>query len=123
MNVSLQSKGIEPILTELRRMVTSPVTIVDFVDNKTYGFLKFLDVDTKTAEFHTHFVLHTKACFYTIDSHNQKHSVYIQPIHGIDTLLGLVILQTNQEDLSSLDQVALEQSSSVIALEMLKNKR
>lgn len=122
MNVSLQSKGIEPILTELRRMVTSPVTIVDFVDNKTYGFLKFFDIDTKTAEFHTHFLSHTKPCFYTIEANNEAHSVYIHPIHGIDTLLGLLIMQANQGDLSSLDQVALEQSSSVIALEMLKKQ-
>ncbi len=95
MNISLQSKGIEPILTELRRMVTSPVTIVDFVDNKSYGFLKFLDIDTKAAEFHTHFLLNSKPCFYTIDANNQAQSVYIQPIHGIGTLLGLLIIKAN----------------------------
>lgn len=71
MNVSLQSKGIEPILNELRRMVTSPVTIVDFVDNKTYGFLKSFDIDTKQLNF-TRILFYIQKLAFILLSHTTR---------------------------------------------------
>ncbi|MGV2503340.1 diguanylate phosphodiesterase, partial [Priestia megaterium] len=84
---------------------------VDFVYNKTYGFLKFFDIDTKTAEFHTHFLSHTKTCFAFIESYNEAYCVYIHPIHALYTLFGLLIMHAQQGDCSPLDQVALGQST------------
>jgi len=121
MNLSLQSKGLKIIANELRRMVNIPIAIIDFTDNQVYSNPNSWHKNAPV--FHPEqLTTITKAEFRTFISTDQKSTFYFHPIIAINTIIGMLIAVVNENELTALDKMVFEQSSSIIALEIIRQQ-
>lgn len=121
MKLSLQNKGLKVIANELRRMLNLRISIVDFTDYHVYSNPINWHKNTPFPMMKT--IANIKSArFKTIDVSGQKKTFYFHPIIAIDTLIGMLIIDVNDDQLISLDKIIFEQSSTVIALEMIRQQ-
>ncbi|WP_335399438.1 helix-turn-helix domain-containing protein [Neobacillus drentensis] len=121
MKLSLQNKGLKVIANEVRRMVNLRISIVDFTDNSVYSSPTNWHKNTPFPMMKTIASIKS-ARFKTIDVSVQKKTFYFHPIIAIDTLIGMLIIDVNEDQLNHLDKIIFEQSSTVIALEMIRQQ-
>ncbi|MEH7335518.1 helix-turn-helix domain-containing protein, partial [Neobacillus drentensis] len=114
--LSLQNKGLQKIANEIKKMINHPLMIVDLTDHQQYSSptqLKWelpLEINTK---------LKTQS-FFTESLNN--HSLYIHPIIAIDVPIGIMAVDMEEDELFPLNKMIIEQASSVIALEIIRNQ-
>ncbi|WP_285769442.1 helix-turn-helix domain-containing protein [Peribacillus sp. SI8-4] len=119
MKLSLQSKGLLAIAKELSRMVNLKIAIVDFTANQLYSNPAYWNDPFSVMKQ----ITDSKAPAYqTMEISGQKQTYYLHPINAINTILGMLIIDVNEAELPPLTKVIFEQSSTVIALEMLRKQ-
>ncbi|MFJ7308899.1 helix-turn-helix domain-containing protein [Peribacillus frigoritolerans] len=122
MKLSLQSKGIQNIVNELRRMINTSITIVDFIDDQYYSSTSKWPNSFQINSLNRIFSTIRTPTFHSFNDSDDCTTFYIQPIIAVDTCLGLIVVEANVQELPPLSKMVLEQSSSVIALEMIKKQ-
>ncbi|MFE4707640.1 helix-turn-helix domain-containing protein [Peribacillus simplex] len=113
--LSLNNKGIKAIIYETNRMLGMPVGYVDFLDSEFYPRnqnQKKFSIDNISNLISIH-----KNSPAFIEMNNQDY--YFYPIIVGTALLGCIII-TLSHPLSSMDTITIEQSGSVLALELAK---
>ncbi|MED3911945.1 helix-turn-helix domain-containing protein [Peribacillus simplex] len=113
--LSLNNKGIKAIIYETNRMLGMPVGYVDFLDGEFYPRnqnQKKFSID----HISNLISIHKNSPAY-IEMNNQDY--YFYPIIVGTALLGCIII-TLSHPLSSMDTITIEQSGSVLALELAK---
>ncbi|MDN3014681.1 helix-turn-helix domain-containing protein [Paenibacillus sp. BSR1-1] len=114
--LSLQNKGLQKIANEIKKMINHPLMIVDLTDHQQYSsppqrkWELPLEINTK---------LKTQS-FFTESLNNQ--SLYIHPIIAIDVPIGIMAVDMEEDELFPLNKMIIEQASSVIALEIIRNQ-
>ncbi|QRG68891.1 helix-turn-helix domain-containing protein [Brevibacillus choshinensis] len=114
--LSLTNKGIHKMISEINRMLGRHVVYVDFLDTENFPGRRpspSLSFDRIAAYFP---VTQKSAVTATISSQEY----YLYPIFIGKVLLGCMIV-TLSHPLNQMDVVTIEQSGSVLALEMVKN--
>lgn len=114
--LSLQSKGLQKIANEIKKMINHPLMIIDLTDHQQYS-------SPNPWKWELPLELNTKLItqsFFT-DSLNSQ-SLYIHPIIAIDVPIGIMTVEMEEDDLFPLNKMIIEQASSVIALEIIRNQ-
>ncbi|MEZ0117746.1 UNVERIFIED_ORG: sugar diacid utilization regulator/putative methionine-R-sulfoxide reductase with GAF domain [Heyndrickxia coagulans] len=122
MKLSLQSKGIQNIANELRRMIHTSLVIVDFTDNQSYSCGNFWPSLSQIDQLNRAFSTIRSPIFHSFNDSGDCTTFYIQPIVAVDFCLGLIIVESDEHEFSPLSKMIIEQSSSVIALELIKKQ-
>lgn len=114
-HLSLKNMGISKIIDETNRMMNLPVGYADFIENRIYQ------------SRHSHIPLDLDLIYVLISEHNN--SVFYQEINNLtyyfypvilgSVLFSCIIIKCSLP-LSQMDIVTIEQSSSVISLEIAK---
>ncbi|MFP3125898.1 helix-turn-helix domain-containing protein [Ectobacillus funiculus] len=113
--LSLKNKGIKKIVDETNRILNIPVGYIDFLDNEVYsGRNSQLNIDFDTI---SQLISNQQSSPFFNEIHNQKY--YFYPIIVGTVLLSCIIIKFS-EPLSQMDIVTIEQSASVISLELVK---
>ncbi|MFB5674466.1 helix-turn-helix domain-containing protein [Paenibacillus terreus] len=122
MQLSLQNRGVGSIVGELTRVVGVPIAFVDFIDNEWYpkhgkeaaGWnseeLRKLYRSLRPPNYLTH-----------MEGEGKQPHQYLFPIASANECLGYLIIQMEGE-LDALQLVALEQGSSILALELMRKQ-
>lgn len=113
--LSLKNKGTKKIINEMGRILNLPTTYIDFFDNEIYsGRNSQLDLDYETI---SEIIKreHNSPIFTNI----QGKEFYFYPIVIGNVLLGSIAVIFSNE-LSQMDIVTIEQSASVLSLELVK---
>ncbi|MFS0724399.1 helix-turn-helix domain-containing protein [Paenibacillus sp. 1P07SE] len=117
--LSLQDRGLAPILNELQQLVEPRLSFVDMLELKHYPDTHaplLIGVEEITWLFGRRTTpLEAKVW----DNAQGEKSLYLHPILGHGTLLGCLVLQTATAP-ERLERIALEQSDAVLALELVK---
>ncbi|USK42232.1 helix-turn-helix domain-containing protein [Cytobacillus oceanisediminis] len=113
--LSLQSKGLQKIANEIRKMINHPLMIVDLTDHQQYSSPTHLKWNFPLDNT----ILKTQS-FFTEAIYSQ--SLYIHPIIAIDVPIGVMAVEMEEDELFPLNKMIIEQASSVIALEIIRNQ-
>ncbi|WP_155591820.1 helix-turn-helix domain-containing protein [Lysinibacillus cavernae] len=119
MKLSLQNKGMQVIVNEIRHILNLRLVIMDLMDNSIYASPRhWIEND----ELLRSFPLTDAPAFYTLEIENKSVDCYIQPIIGVGQILGLLLIEVNEHGLESIHKLIIEQASAIIALEMIRKQ-
>lgn len=119
-NISLQNTGFKKIIQELRKMIGQPIIFVDLLENE------HIPSSSKLPDFLSyHRLIHltsqkSQKRFYEVKIDN-KFTHYIFPIRSGKVILGCLIIEAKRS-LKNPDYMALEQGSSILALELVNKQ-
>ncbi|RTQ93813.1 helix-turn-helix domain-containing protein [Lysinibacillus telephonicus] len=116
--LSLQSKGLQKIVNEIKKMINHPVMIVDLTDHQQYSSPPSWKWELPSEMIKLNANLQTQS--FTVSFNNQ--SLYIHPIIAIDVPIGILVVEMEEDELFALNKMIIEQASSVIALEIIRNQ-
>lgn len=113
--LSLKNRGIEKIIEEMNRILKMPVGYVDFLDNNVYWVKNnqskiTFDLISKVISNEQNVPVYAKI---------HKQFLYFYPIVVGSVIFGHIMV-TLREQLSEMNIVSIEQSASVLALELVK---
>lgn len=117
--LSLQSKGLQKIANEIKKMINHPLMIVDLTDDQLYSSPTPWKVELPSELIKINTKLPTQSFF--TESYNSQ-SLYIHPIIAIDVPIGIMAVEMEEDDLFPLNKMIIEQASSVIALEIIRKQ-
>lgn len=117
--LSLQSKGLQKIANEIKKMINHPLMIVDLTDNQLYSSPTPWKWELPSEMIKINTKLQTQSFF--TESFNSQ-SLYIHPIIAIDVPIGIMAVEMEKDDLFPLNKMIIEQASSVIALEIIRKQ-
>ena len=117
--LSLENKGIEAIIHAFNQMIDVPVTFFSNFENKFYPDAHDGSFDFCHLELKKIFSVNKKPIHY--EAEDPSKVVYLYPIHNGFVFLGCFIIHVHG-NISELDQIALEQGSSILTLELIKNQ-
>ncbi|CAM4518795.1 helix-turn-helix domain-containing protein [Paenibacillus typhae] len=122
MKLSLQNKGVGSIVGELSRVIGLPLTFVDFIGNewhprrteadKEWGMQRLLKLYQS---------LSSPDYLTVVPGAAQEPSLYLYPIASARQCLGYLMLRSERA-LTALQFMALEQGSSILALELMRKQ-
>ncbi|RAJ02972.1 GAF domain-containing protein [Paenibacillus pabuli] len=122
MRLSLQNKGAVSIVSELTRVIGVALTFVDFIDNewtpKRGKVIHGWSVEKLRSLYES--LRHPDYLTWIKGKDEQAHQ-YLYPIASANQCLGYLIIQMNTL-LEPLQLVALEQGSSILALELMRKQ-
>ena len=118
--ISLENKGLEAIVHEFNLMLNSPVTFFNVIEDKFYlhdpnEIPNFDQFELKKIFLTRRKPIHLKA------NHPSVKTYYIYPVYNGPVFLGCFLIHVTEE-ISESDRIALEQGSSILALELIKNQ-
>ncbi|MCH6267294.1 helix-turn-helix domain-containing protein [Neobacillus citreus] len=118
--LSLQNMGANRMIRELRRMIDLPIFFVDLIENESIPETKGLPDQKAYKELYNYLSsLGEKAPYDVVESEYGSH--YLYPIRTGNVILGCLIIRARRQ-LNTLDQIALEQAHSILALELVKKQ-
>lgn len=119
--ISLQNKGIAPIISSLNQMINKPLYFFDYMENKVYpqSFHNQKKISITEIEMLT-LTKHSPVYIDVWDS--KKISLYVYPIRVGSVFLGYLIIETKDVPLSQMEIITIEQSTSILALELVKKQ-
>ena len=120
--ISLENKGLEAIIHEFNQLIDSPVNFFNVIEDKFYSYMPL----TKSPNFDP---FELKKIFSTRGNQfiskrglpSSATTYYLHPIHNGSIFLGCFMIHAD-ENISESDRIALEQGSSILALELIKNQ-
>lgn len=122
MRLSLQNKGTVSIVNELTRIIGVPIVFIDFIDNewipKRSSVLNDWDMEKLRNLYES---LHHPDYLTCIKGEESQVFQYLYPIASANQCLGYLIMQMNTP-LEPLQLIALEQGSSILALELMRKQ-
>lgn len=122
MRLSLQNKGAVSIINELARVIGVPMTFVDFIDNewipKRSKVMNGWNTESLRSLYES---LHHPDYLTCIQGEAERSYQYLYPIASANQCLGYLIIQMNTK-LEPLQLIALEQGSSILALELMRKQ-
>jgi len=122
MRLSLQNKGAVSIVNEMTRVIGVPITFVDFIDNewipKRSKVLNGWNMESLRSLYES---LHHPDYLTCIEGDADWSYQYLYPIASANQCLGYLIIQINTP-LEPLQLIALEQGSSILALELMRKQ-
>ncbi|MFX3650024.1 MAG: helix-turn-helix domain-containing protein [Paenibacillus sp.] len=122
MRISLQNKGAVSIINELARVIGVPMTFVDFIDNEWIPKRsKVMNGWTTESLRSLYESLHHPDYLTCIEGEADGLYQYLYPIASANQCLGYLIIQMNTT-LEPLQLIALEQGSSILALELMRKQ-
>ncbi|MBO0997519.1 helix-turn-helix domain-containing protein [Bacillus sp. SD075] len=117
--LSLQSKGLQKIANEIKKMINHPLMIVDLTDEQLYSSPSLWKMELPSELIKINTKLQTQSFF--TETYNSQ-SLYIHPIIAIDVPIGIMAVEMEEDDLFPLNKMIIEQASSVIALEIIRKQ-
>ncbi|MFT8310361.1 MAG: helix-turn-helix domain-containing protein [Sporolactobacillus sp.] len=120
MELSLESKGIQNIADKLSELINLPIMIIDFSDHTNYFCRLRKDSWDQTDQMIKTFSHLRKPQFQFL--FDQTVSYYIQPIIANHSCLGIIMVKVDETAFLDYCRVSVEQSSSIIALEMIRKQ-
>ncbi|GHI00214.1 helix-turn-helix domain-containing protein [Neobacillus kokaensis] len=118
--ISLQNKSIESIIPELNRIMNREIFFYDNLDSQLYPKTTISYPYLSNEEFSA--ILRTKNRPFFIEIYEQREiSYYIYPILSDRVSLGCIIIPL-VTPIASQDKMTIEQASSILALELTKQK-
>ncbi len=120
--ISLQNKGIDQIISFLNQMIGKPVSFYDYMENK-WHHRSFHD-HIPISAFESEMLILTKRSpvYMDVQDSGQNIAVYIYPLWIGSVFLGYLMVDTEDCPLSELEIITIEQSTSVLALELVKKQ-
>lgn len=120
--ISLQNQGISPIISFLNEMIDKPVTFYDYIENALHH--RSVYDQTSISAYEIEIIILTKRTPVYIDiwDNDRKISVYIYPIWVGSVFLGYLMVETKDCFLSEIEIITIEQSTSILALELVKKQ-
>lgn len=121
MKLSLQSSGMHMIASELRRMIQLRLVIIDLTDDSIYSSPNHWfseDINELRRKFNSM----DAPQFYSTEQSGKQNTFYLQPVIGINQFLGMLIVEVTDKWLLPINKLIIEQASSIIALEMIRNQ-
>jgi len=118
-NLSLQNMGANKVISALTNMIKLPLVFIDLIENEIPNRTNLIPNFTHK-EFYDYISAISGKSSFILDTSGEK-NVYLYPIHTGNVTLGCLILEALRE-LNPLDQIALEQAHSVLALELVKKQ-
>lgn len=119
--LSLDNKGALPIVSELGRMMSLPITYVDLLDAQWHPKRKRRALGFNEQELRQLYTDVKGPVFRTLPG-AEPMLLYLYPIVAVQTCLGYLIAELGEEPLSNLQQIAIEQGGAVLALELLRKQ-
>ncbi|WP_310830141.1 helix-turn-helix domain-containing protein [Paenibacillus pedocola] len=122
MKLSLQNKGVGSIVGELSRVIGVPLTFVDFIDNEWYPRRTEADKEWSMERLLKLYQSLTAPDYLSVVPGEGQHpSHYLYPIASARQCLGYLMLRS-EGPLEALQLIALEQGSSILALELMRKQ-
>ncbi len=122
MQLSLQNKGAETIVRELGRMSSLPLLFFDMLDDTRYPIRKNLDSRFSMDELERLASGSKQPIVHPIHAAAGSNALlYIHPIYAANACLGFIAIELLQE-LTPLNQLIMEQGSSILALELVRKQ-
>jgi len=113
--LSLKNEGIKKIIDETNRILNIPVGCVNFLDNEVYsGRNSQLNINFDSI---SQLIFNQQSSPFFKEIDDQKY--YFYPITVGTVLLSSIVIKYS-EPLSQMDMVTIEQSASVLSLELVK---
>ncbi|WP_187355515.1 helix-turn-helix domain-containing protein [Paenibacillus tengchongensis] len=122
MKLSLQNKGVGSIVGEMARITGLPLTFGDFIDRQWHP---------RSAEWAQEWGMERLVKLYqslqppdyltTVDGGDEAHLLHLYPIASARQCLGYLLVRA-EENLTPLQLMALEQGSSILALELMRKQ-
>ncbi|ARK30493.1 helix-turn-helix domain-containing protein [Halalkalibacter krulwichiae] len=119
-NISLKNKGFETIISEIDQMIDPPLYFFNMLDNKFYSS-DFTQCPISLFEIKVLFSERRRRPLYVEINNISSQSYYLYPIYNGVAFLGCFIIRTTKS-FSIYDRITLEQSSSVLTLELVKTQ-
>lgn len=119
MRLSLQNKGSERIVKEMGKLTKLPLLFLDSLENTSYAVrhsARWQKLDLET--IHRKFEKQRKPAPLLETNGEEGSALYIHPIISAEAVLGYIIADMNRP-ITPLDQIVLEQGSSILGLEMV----
>lgn len=119
MKLSLQNAGMQVIVNEIRHMLNLRLVIMDLMDDSIYASPRHW---IEKGDLFRFVHLTETPAFYSLEVENEQVDYYIQPIIGVGQILGLLLIEINEQKLESIHKLIIEQASSIIALELIRKQ-
>lgn len=119
--ISLQNKGVETILFEITKIMDRPGYFFDYLEQECYPKKTNLPFPFSYDEISTIFSKRRKPVYVDIVTPQNQTSFYLYPIFSGMVFIGCFI-NSLMKPLSELDHITLEQSGSIMALELVKKQ-
>lgn len=119
MKLSLQNAGMQVIVNEIRHMLNLRLVIMDLMDDSIYASPRHW---IEKGDLFRFVHLTETPAFYSLEVENKQVDYYIQPIIGVGQILGLLLIEINEQKLESIHKLIIEQASSIIALELIRKQ-
>lgn len=117
---SMQNRGTNQVIRELRRMVERPITFIDLLENKIIPSQGNLPHHLTYNELNTLLSSHVEKQYITLKNELEK-THYLYLIRSGKAILGCLMIETSIP-LSRSDHMALQLGTSVLALELVKKQ-
>ncbi|AZU60919.1 helix-turn-helix domain-containing protein [Neobacillus mesonae] len=118
--ISLQNKSMESIIPELNRMMNREIFFFDNLDSKLYPKKTISYPYLSNEEFSA--IIRTKNWPFFIEIYEQREiTYYVYPVLSDRVSLGCIIIPLDIP-ISHQDKMTIEQASSILALELTKQK-
>ncbi|WP_312507418.1 helix-turn-helix domain-containing protein [Lysinibacillus sp.] len=119
MKLSLQNAGMQVIVNEIRHILNLRLVIMDLMDDSIYASPRHW---IEKGDLFRFVHLTETPAFYSLEVENEQVDYYIQPIIGVGQILGLLLIEINEQKLESIHKLIIEQASSIIALELIRKQ-
>jgi sugar diacid utilization regulator len=124
LQISLHNQGIKPIIAFLNEKINKPVMFYDYLESKCHllnsqarQVVSLDELDMLILSKPRHSQVYLKIC----DSGDDCF-LYLHPIWLGSVFLGFVMAETSTGHLPEFDTITIEQSSSILALELVKRQ-
>ncbi|SEU28181.1 helix-turn-helix domain-containing protein [Paenibacillus sp. NFR01] len=122
MKLSLQNKGVSSIVGEMGRILGLPLAFVDFIDRqwhpKRVDWIRDWSMERLLKLYHS---LQPPEYFTSVEGEGSEGQLHLYPIASARQCLGYLLVQAEGR-LTPLQWVALEQGSSILALELMRKQ-
>ena len=119
-NISLQNKGVETIIDEINQMMEPSLSFFSMLENKLYSS-HFSHSPISNLEIKLLFSGKRRQPLYVESINDSVTNYYLYPIYNGIVFLGCFIVNAARS-FSQYDRMTLEQSSSVLTLELVKTQ-
>ncbi|MCO7126542.1 helix-turn-helix domain-containing protein [Sporolactobacillus shoreicorticis] len=120
MGLSLESKGLQNIANKLGELINLPLMIIDFSDHEYYSCRMRKNQWGETDRLSKTFSNLSEPQFQSL--FDPSLSFYIHPIIANRSCLGIIMVRAEENKFPDYCRASVEQSSSMIALEMIKKQ-
>ncbi|WP_042356064.1 helix-turn-helix domain-containing protein [Bacillus rubiinfantis] len=118
--LSLQNMGANKVIRELARMIGLPLLFIDLIENESIPETRKLPNQQSYLELYEYVSKINEQSLYDIVEFENS-TRYLYPIRTGNVILGCLVIEAKRP-LNQLDQIALEQGHSILALELVKKQ-